>query len=82
MMSESQTVAPGCPFCGEPESYVDEISVGRFSCICQDCGCIGPSSGSAESAVDLWNHRVNRMDWPVTWLPMPAEDCGHIVVSK
>lgn len=65
--------APGCPFCGEPEGEVDEISPGRFAVICQDCGTIGPAASWAEAAVILWNSRTSRMDWPVTWLPMPDD---------
>lgn len=73
--------APGCPFCGEPESVVDEISPGTFAVICQDCGAIGPSASAAFASVILWESRVNRMDWPVKWPPMPAESfTGHIEV--
>ena len=76
-------VEPGCPFCGESESEIDEISPSQFAVVCQnpDCGAIGPAASLQMVAVNLWNHRVNRMDWPVEWLPMPDEG-GHIQVDS
>lgn len=48
-----------CPFCGEPEGVVDEISPGQFAVICQDpdCGAIGPAASVQQVAVNLWNRR-------------------------
>lgn len=57
-------IAPGCPFCGEPEADVDEISPGEFACVCNDCGAIGPKASWAEGAVILWNGRVARRIGP------------------
>lgn len=67
------TARPGCPFCGEPDGELDEISPGRFAAICNDCGAIGPSAATQEHAAMLWDARVNRMDWPVRWLQMPDD---------
>lgn len=66
--------APGCPFCGEPEASIDEVKPRRFALVCEDCGAIGPEADTQEEAVTRWNARVNRMDWPVTWLPMPEDE--------
>ena len=54
----SAATKPACPFCGEPEATIDEVSPGVFACICDDCGAIGPQSNLPDAAVMLWNIRA------------------------
>lgn len=71
---------PGCPFCGHDDPHADEIDVGVYAVVCNNCGCIGPVSNyenakqTPEQALALWNKRVCRLDWPIEWLKMPEDE--------
>lgn len=50
-----------CPFCGDPDPAIDEIDMGIFAIVCNDCMCIGPHQNgkqSAEEAIRKWNERA------------------------
>lgn len=76
----STTTQPGCPFCGETECYVDDISHDTFAVICQnpDCGAIGPGTSWADAAVILWNERVNCKQIEYEVIERCAELCEQV----
>lgn len=46
-----------CPFCGEPRRiHVDHMGL-VFWVACRVCHAMGPSAGSREEAIALWNGR-------------------------
>lgn len=69
----SDATKPGCPFCGEPDGEIDDVSNRAFAVVCQNCGAIGPRGKTQIEAAKLWDQRFNRLDWPVTWLKMPDD---------
>jgi|GEM_PF-343701 len=52
-----------CPFCGDTDPAIDEISSDDWALCCNGCGAIGPyyhDDGSSEvgpKAIELWNRR-------------------------
>lgn len=54
-----------CPFCGDPDPAIDEIDMGIFAIVCNDCMTIGPHQNgtqSAEEAINKWNLRARTTD--------------------
>lgn len=47
-----------CPFCGEGDPDIDQISPGNWASVCNGCGCIGPNATTPELAGELWNQRA------------------------
>ena len=81
------TISP-CPFCGSKSTFInsEEISVidrddpsemTIHFVSCDNCGAQGPATSlSEETAISLWNKRVNFKDTSKTDLK-PCPFCGH-----
>lgn len=53
-----------CPFCGDTDPAIDQVELGVWAVVCNDCNCTGPieefhtgKGQSAELAIKLWNRR-------------------------
>ena len=55
------TTVLNCPFCGDDDPEIDEVSPGVCVVRCIECGCLGPhdldTDGTPEQAVEAWNRR-------------------------
>jgi len=64
------TIQP-CPFCGDTDPAIDQVELGVWAIVCNDCNCTGPiqefhtgKGQSAELAIELWNKRPRQsMEW-------------------
>ena len=75
-MHEASASADHCPFCGQPDVFVEFIENdggGRplYYVVCRDCNCTGPWAIGEEVAIAVWR---SRPEYPLEHFPSDGWD--------
>lgn len=59
--SSEAMITGECPFCGSCDMHITLLAA-KYRVNCRSCDVAGPSAGTEDNAIRLWNARAE--DWP------------------